>query len=280
VIGKKVSEMCEVLGVDESWYYRRKKREKVDKKGHLLLKIKEIREEHPENKKYGADRIRIRLEQKGEKVSYGRVYRVMKEAGMLKKRRRAIGITKADREAEKSENLIGMDFRAERVNEKWIGDITQVQCYDGKLYVMAIMDCWNGEIVGLEICDNMKKEMCIRAFEGAVERRGAKYMIMHTDRGSQFTSAGFRESLKKAGARQSMSGAGNCYENARIESFFATLKKEKVYEIKAHQKRKEEVKSEIFRYIYGYYNRIRVNTANPGGLAPTAYREREQKEAA
>jgi len=126
----------------------------------------------------------------------------------------------------------------------------------------------------------MKKEMCIRAFEGAVERRGAKYMIMHTDRGSQFTSAGFRESLRKAGARQSMSGAGNCYENARIESFFATLKKEKVYEIKAHQKRKEEVKSEIFRYIYGYYNRIRVNTANPGGLAPTAYREREQKEAA
>jgi len=267
------------LEVSESWYYRRKKREKVDKKGRLLLEIKGILGEHADNKHYGAERIRIRLEQKGQKVSYGRVYRVMKENGLLKKRRWSKGITKADVEAEKSENLIGMDFRSEGANEKWVGDITQVQCYDGKIYVMAIMDCWNGEIVGLEIADNMKKEMCIRAFEEAVNKSGARKMIMHTDRGSQFTSAGFRESLRKAGARQSMSGAGNCYENARIESFFATLKKEKVYEMKAHQKRKEEVKSAIIRYIYGYYNRIRVNTANPEGLAPVAYREMELKEA-
>ena len=264
------------MGVSESWYYRRKKREKVDKKGHLLLEIKEILKEHKENKNYGAERIRIRLEQKGKKVSYGRVYRVMKEAGLLKKKKRSIGITKADREAQKAENLIGQDFKSERADEKWIGDITQVQCYDGKIYIMAIMDCWNGEIVGLSIEENMKKEMCIRAFEEAVNKRRSRGMIMHTDRGSQFTSGGFRESLRKAGARQSMSGTGNCYDNARIESFFATLKKEKVYEMKAHQWKKEEVKSEIFRYIYGYYNRVRVNTANPEGLSPLEYREKHE----
>jgi transposase InsO family protein len=276
-----VKENCEALGISESWYYRRKKRKKKGKKEHLLLKIKEIIEEHEENKNYGARRIEMRLKQKGEEAGYGRIYRVMKEAGLIKKRKRySKGITKEDKEAQKSENLIGQNFRAEKLNEKWVGDITEVQCYDGKIYTMAIMDCYNGEIVGLETRDNMRKELCIEGFEAACKRRGARGMIMHTDRGSQFTSGGYRESLKKAGAKQSMSGVGNCYDNARIESFFATLKKEKLYRIKSHQRKKEEVKSIIFRYVHGYYNRCRVNTANPKGWAPIEYIERKEKKAA
>jgi transposase InsO family protein len=100
--------------------------------------------------------------------------------------------------------------------------------------------------------------------------RGA---ILHSDRGSQYTSAEFRELLARNGNRQSLSGVGHCFDNARMESFFATLKKEKVYQIAAHKLKREDVKSIIFRYIFVYYNRIRVYSRNPMGLPPVKYRE-------
>ena len=90
-------------------------------------------------------------------------------------------------------------------------------------------------------------------------------MILHSDRGSQFTSADFRKVLARYGAVQSMSGTGRCYDNARMESFFATLKKEKLP--------MAQVKSVVFRYIMTYYNRQRIYTANPGGLPPVMFRQ-------
>lgn len=116
-------------------------------------------------------------------------------------------------------------------NEKWLTDIMQVPCADGKLYIAAVLDCYNGEIVGLAMDDNMKKELCIHAFESACRSRGVCGMILHSDRGSQFTSADFKKSLARYGAVQSMSGTGRCYHNVRMKSFFATLKKEKLYQL-------------------------------------------------
>jgi len=100
------------------------------------------------------------------------------------------------------------------------------------LYLAAVLDCYNGEIVGLAMDDNMKKALCIRAFRSACQAQGAHGMILHSDRGSQFTSSAFRMVLAQKDAVQSMSGTGRCYDNARMESFFATLKKEKLYQIR------------------------------------------------
>ena len=97
--------------------------------------------------------------------------------------------------------------------------------------------------------------------------------IFHSDRGSQYTSEAFRDALREAGLVQSLSGAGHCYDNARMESFFATLKKEKIYRIAAYKLTREQVKSIVFRYVFVYYNRVRITTVNPGGLPPVAYRE-------
>jgi putative transposase len=113
------------------------------------------------------------------------------------------------------------------------------------------MDCFNGEIVGIAMDDNMRKELCIQAFENACGARNARGITFHSDRGSQFTSDAFRKSLAKRDAIQSMSGTGRCYDNARMESFFATLKKEKRYKIRTERYPMCYVKSVIFRIYYG-----------------------------
>ncbi|MEA4992590.1 MAG: IS3 family transposase [Oscillibacter sp.] len=158
-------------------------------------------------------------------------------------------------------------------NQKWLTDITQIPCMDGKLYIAAVLDCYNGEIVGLAMDDNMKKKLCIRAFRNACQSCGTSGMILHGDRDSQFTSAGFQGVLAQYEAIQSMSGTGRCYDNARMESFFATLKKEKLYQLKTEKMPMAQVKSMVFRYIMTYYNRVRVYTSNPGGLPSAMYRQ-------
>ena len=136
------------------------------------------------------------------------------------------------------------------------------------------MDCFSGEIVALEMRDNMKKELCIDTVR-QLERiyPNLKGAVLHSDRGSQYTSAAFRAELSRRGMVQSLSGTGHCFDNARMESFFATLKKEKIYQIAAYKLPREQVKTIIFRYIFIYYNRVRVYTRNPLGLPPVKYRE-------
>jgi transposase InsO family protein len=134
------------------------------------------------------------------------------------------------------------------------------------------MDCYDGAIVGLGMDDNMRKELCITAFEQSCRRHHAYGMIFHSDRGSQYTSSDFRVSLAKYGAIQSMSGTGRCYDNARMESFFATLKKEKLYRINTENLTMETVKGIIWRFVFSYYNNRRIYTTNDG-YPPMVYRK-------
>lgn len=238
------------------------------------MEIKKILDEHPDNDNYGADRIRLALQQKGVCVSRRTVYRAMKENGWLHSRRRPHGITKATTEIQEKENLLKRDFRSDVPFRKFLTDISEIQCSDGKLYVSPIMDCFSGEIVAMEMRDNMKKELCIdterQLHSLCPDLSGA---ILHSDRGSQYTSEAFREMLRRCGIQQSLSGAGHCFDNARMESFFATLKKEKIYRIAAYRLPRETVKTIVFRYVFIYYNRCRVYTSNPDGLPPVKYRQ-------
>jgi transposase InsO family protein len=272
-----ITEKCRGLYVTKQGYYQwLRGKEKPYKYAGLLAMILKVLAEDAENRgNYGARRIFLRLKQTEYDYagSYSTVYRVMKSNGLLqKKRRNPNSLTKEDKAAQKSENLIKQDFHATEPNRKWLSDITEVVTADGKLYISPILDCFDGEIVGLAMDDNMRKELCIEAFEQACRRHNANGMIFHTDRGSQYTSHKFREALESRRAVQSMSGTGRCYDNARMESFFATLKKEKLYKIKTEYMPMEAVKSIIFRWIFSYYNRKRIYTSNEGGYPPSVKR--------
>ena len=127
--------------------------------------------------------------------------------------------------------------------------------------------------------DNMKKELCIDTVQ-ALKRYPVKDAILHSDRGSQYTSAAFRETLEVLHIRQSLSGVDHCYDNARMESFFATLKKELLYRLPTYRMPMEEVKTRVFRYVFIYYNQLRVYTSNPGGWPPAVFRRMQQELAA
>ena len=267
--------MCFVLKVSESGYYRwLKNKDKPSKRKLLSVEIKKILEEYPDNDNYGVNRIQLALLQKGIDVSRRTVYRAMTEEGLLHRRRRPHGITKASTEIQDQENLIKRDFHADRPLCKLLTDITEIQCSDGKLYVSPIMDCFSGEILALEMRDNMKKELCIDTIRQLHKQYPhLKGCILHSDRGSQYTSEAFRSELARHGIIQSLSGTGHCFDNSRMESFFATLKKEKIYRIAAYKLPRSAVQAIILRYVLIYYNRIRVYSCNPLGLPPVKYRE-------
>lgn len=235
-----------------------------------------ILEEHEDNDNYGVTRMKIALKQKGIKCSRSTILRIMRKGNLLHKSRKSPdGLTKADKKAQKCEDLVKQDFSDSKPNEKWLTDITQIACKDGTLYIAPVLDCFAGEIISVAMDDNMKKELCIRAIQQAYEKERPKPgFIAHSDPGSQYTSHEYKRTIASLHGVQSMGGVGACYDNARMESFFATLKKEKLYRIDTKKLTIEQVKTIVWRYIMVYYNRLRINTFNEGGYPPFVYRQK------
>jgi hypothetical protein len=156
---RSVKALCNAMSVSEAGYYKHlRKKPTPPKHAKLLAQIYEIINEEPENANYGVRRLdkALRLK-KSYTGSYSTVYRICKENNlMIKRRPKPNGITKADSEAQKAENLIRQDFTAEKPNEKWLSDITEIPCGDGKLYLAAVLDCYDGKIVGFSMDDNMR----------------------------------------------------------------------------------------------------------------------------
>ena len=266
--------MCVVLNVSETGYYRFKRNlGRPGKDAVLSAVMQDVLDEHPFNDNYGVDRMQIALMHRGYTVGKRRISRIMKENGWLHERkRRPKGLTRATTEIQEKENLIKQDFTSDQPYQKLLTDISQISCRDGKLYISPIMDCFNGEIISLVMRSNMRKELCIDTFNATAKRFPLNGAILHSDRGSQYTSEAFREKLSNAGVLQSLSGVNHCFDNARMESLFATLKKELLYRIPTYKMKMDGVKAIIFRYVFVYYNRIRIYTSNPDGLPPAAYR--------
>lgn len=266
--------MCRALGLSESGYYRYLKGKDKPSRDELLSgELQRILDESPYNANYGARRMQLALAQRGVFCGLRRLTRLMRERGWLhERRRRPKGLTKPDPSAMAAENLLCQDFGADRPWQKLLTDITQIQCADGKLYISPIMDCFNGEILSLCMADNMRKELCIDTLKAAAGRFPLRGAILHSDRGSQYTSCAFRKELDTCGVTQSLSGVAHCYDNARMESFFATLKKELLYQIPAYRMTKDEIKTLVFRYVFIYYNQYRVYTSNKDGLPPAVFR--------
>ncbi len=201
----------------------------------------------------------------------------MKEIGLVHRpRRKPNGITKADWEARKSDDLLKRDFSADDPLEKCVTDITELKAKDGKLYVSAIFDCFDLTVLGLAMDDNMRAELCVRTLDDAsAAYPGLRGAILHSDRGSQYTSGAYRAAVEKNGIRQSMnSDGGRCHDNARCESMWARMKTELFYDrLDPELLTVEELKTVIWRYFMSYWNRRRISSAN-GGLPPVVKRQR------
>lgn len=200
----------------------------------------------------------------------------MKEEGLqAKMRRKWKKTTVADIKAIPSANHLNQNFKVEEPNKVWVSDITYVGTKEGWLYVAIVMDLFSRKIVGLSMDDNLKTTLVTQALEQALLRQGiAQGLMHHSDRGSQYTSQEFKDLTAKHGIQLSMSGKGNCYDNAVAESFFHTLKTEHTnfceYRIK------EEAKISIFEYIEVFYNRQRIHSTT-GYETPEAFEKRWKK---
>ncbi len=223
-----------------------------------------IHEEDQYNDCYGRERMYLALQQRKDAGKTDidipcetTVRKVMVQIGLIHKpRRKPNGITKADRLARKSDDLLRRDFYADRPLKKAVTDISEVKAKDGRLYVSVIFDCFDLMPLGIAIEDNMRASLCCHTLENANKSYpDIKGCIIHSDRGSQYTSEEYRAAVKKYGIIQSMNSAGGrCHDNARCESMWARMKEELFYsrEDKPENYTMKELKTMIWRYYMSY----------------------------
>ena len=282
VIKGNISFYCRILKVTRQGFYKYlAEKDRPWKYQDLADAMRVIASEDECNDTYG----RIRMYQalllkkpEGIRIPGERtVYRVMKEIGLSHRpKRKPNGITKADREARKSDDLLKRDFSSQEPLKKCVTDITEIKAKDGKLYVSAIFDCFDAAVLGLAMDTSMKAALCERTLDNAVRAYpGLQGAMIHSDRGAQYTSETYRRAVAKYGIRQSMNSAGGrCHDNARCESMWARMKEELLYGRHDTEKMTvEEVETLIFRYFIGYWNNRKICSANEG-LPPMVKRQR------
>ena len=281
MIKGKIAFYCDVLDVTrQGFYWYLKHRDDPWKYEDIAEKMRVIVEEDECNDTYERCRMNqaLKLKYPNEDVPSERtVYRIMERIGLSHRpNRKPHGITKADRNARKSENLLNRDFRAGSPLKKCVTDITEIPAKNGKLFVSAIFDCYDLDVLGLSMSDNMKTELCTSTIENMVKSNPSVCgMILHSDWGSQYTSASYRAELSRHGIIQSMnSDGGRCHDNARCEAMWARMKEELLYgRYDTKQMTIEELKTLIWRYFIIYWNNRRICSAN-GGLPPMIKRKK------
>lgn len=255
----RLQSMCTVLKVSRSGYYAWRKRLPSSRRKANEQLLRDIREVHKESRKtYGSPRITDALKDKGFVCGKNRVARLMKENGIRAYVRKKFKRTTESRHSyPASANLLINGKRSDRV---WASDITFIHTREGWMYVSAIMDVRTRKIIGLSMKNRLTQELTTDALMQAVKReRPSKGIIHHSDRAKQYASYVYKDLLSQYGFQSSMNRSGNYYDNAYIESFWSTLKKELVYGEK-YQTRRDAILS-IFEYIEVFYNRFRKHSA-------------------
>lgn len=227
---------------------------------------------------YGSPRVHAELCEEGFRHGRNRVARIMREEGLAgAQKRRFRGLTRRDERHPVAPNVLGRDFVASRPNQKWVADITYVRTDEGWLYLAIVLDLYSRCIVGWSMDARLQTNLVRDALAMALGRRSpTRGLVHHSDRGCQYTSNRFRSMLSAAGIRCSMSGAGNCFDNAVAESFFATLKTECVP--KKGYRSRHQARGALFEYMENFYNGKRRHSAL-GYVAPLRY-EAQLSEAA
>jgi putative transposase len=268
-----IRKACRSLGISRSGFYAYRTRTPSNRQleNELLSgKIRTLFEQH--SGRYGAKRITHCLKDEGIKINRKRVAKLMRAMGLLAKgARRAYKNCQRQHTHHAGPNLIQQNGIAIHRNEVWLGDITYIPTKEGYLYLAAFLDLHTRKIVGWSISSTMTERLVADAFLQGFGREMPKAgLIVHTDQGSQFTSGAFLMLLRSKGAIPSNSRKGNPYDNAFMESFYKTLKRELVHD--AGFKTKDEARKALFSYIELYYNSRRTHSAL-GYTAPRVYEE-------
>jgi len=267
----KIKKACKILKISRSGYYdylQRKKSKRTIENEALTEMIEDIF--HENKGRYGARRIQIVLEQRGIKVNPKRVSKLMNQHGLIARgTRKTYRRYPKGKPYEEKENILNRVFSAKERNKIWVGDITYVPTKKGFLYLAVFIDIYSRKVTGWAMDTRLRDTLVLSALNQAIGREHPEEgLLVHTDRGSQYASQRFQALLMRYGFRQSMSRKGNPYDNAIMESFYRTLKRELVQD--AHYSNPEQARQDIFRYIELYYNTKRIHSAL-GWLSPTQF---------
>lgn len=254
--------MCDVLEVSRSGYYdwlhhEPGKQERANRR--LDVKIKALFAEHKQ--RYGAPRITQALRAQGECCSQTRVARRMKKMNLRAIAKKKFKITTDSKHNNPVfNNVLDRDFTTTAINQKWVGDITYIDTEEGWMYLAVIIDLHSRAVIGWSMDKRMKKKLVCDALMMALFKRKFPTKVMiHSDRGSQYSSKKYRKIIEDYKLVGSMSRKGNCWDNAIAESFFHTLKVELIQGNR--YKTREIARQSIFQYIEGYYNQKRLHSS-------------------
>ena len=257
--------LCEHLEVSPSGYYDWRNRRTAPGPRALANQTlaQQIKVIHAQSRQtYGSPRIVNELHKQGRHHGRNRVARLMQAAGLCGRQRRRYRVQTTDSNHDQpiAPNRLAQVAKAIAPNQLWAADITYVETREGWLYLAGILDLYSRKIVGWAMCDHLRTDLPLAALRMAIsaQRPGAG-LIHHSDRGVQYASEDYRTVIRSAGFQASMSRKGNCYDNAPMESFFHTLKTERVHH-RVYATR-DEARRDLFGYIEGFYNRIRRHSA-------------------
>lgn len=269
-----VAWMCDALGVSTAGYYSWLLRDTSPQEQRRERLTVEIETVHTEVKaRYGSPRIHAKLADRGHDCCVNTVARIMREAGIAAKTKRKFRQTTDSNHAfPVAENVLDRDFAPAGPNESWCADITYIPTREGWLYLAVVEDLFSRMVVGWSMDATITSRLVVDALGMAVLHRlkgsSSSDLVAHSDRGSQYASEHYQRLLAEEGIVCSMSRRGNCWDNAPMESFFATLKKELVHD--EDYATREEAKASIFEYIETFYNHVRRHSAL-GYLSPVNY---------
>jgi transposase InsO family protein len=263
--------MRRIMNVSASGYYAWLDRP-LSKRALEEMRLEvEIRAAHKRTRQtYGPERLAHDLAEHGIQVGICRIKRIRKKLGLRCKQKRKFRATTDSRHTlPVAENLLGQQFKVCEPNTVWVSDITYVPTDEGWLYLAGHKDLFTGEIVGYAMGERLTRNLVSQSlFQAVAAKRPAKGLMHHSDRGSQYCSQEYRNLLGQFGLQASMSGKGNCFDNAPMESFWGTLKQELVHH--RHYSSRQEAMRDITEYIEIFYNRQR-RQAKLGYLAPAVY---------
>jgi putative transposase len=253
-----VQRLCQVLDVSPSGYFAWRSRPASPRQREDLVLLAHIRSTFARsNATYGSPRMARELQEEGLAIGRRRTARLMRENGLkARQKRRFKRTTDSHHSFPIAPNLLDQDFSAARPNQKWAADISYVWTSEGWLYLAVLLDLFARRVVGWAVSDRLHQELALEALRKALAiRQPSAGLIHHADRGSQYCSTAYQAELKKHGIQISMSGKGNCFDNAVVETFFKTLKSELVW--RTVFQTRAEAKEAIGRYIDGFYNPVR-----------------------
>ena len=270
-----VSIQCDVLEVARSGYYAWRKRPLSDRARRREELTDRIRAVHAVKHQdaYGAPRIQQELVAQGHPCNRKTVAKCMKQAGIQAKtvKKFRVSTTDSNHAHPVAENIVARNFTPSEKNQTWAADITYIATDEGWLYLAAVEDLYSRKIVGWSMSERIDSRLAVDALEMAVQRElPGEGLVAHSDRGVQYASEHYQRLLKKHGARCSMSRQGNCWDNAPMESFFATLKKELVHQ--EQYATRAAARRSVFEYIEVFYNRARRHSAL-GYVSPEQFEE-------